>query len=106
VMGSSPHNRWDRHSDSAMVKLLCENQNIIQPKFDVDIEPKSTPLKNLGQQQANQWLRGPSKTHPFGGDEVPKILDSKDIRRSYEYQCEISLIGEISFIKESTLQGN
>jgi hypothetical protein len=72
IMGSSPRNRWDRCCDSTTVKMICETQNTIQPKVNLDSKPKSTPLTNLGQQQANQRLSGPSKNQPSRGDEVPQ----------------------------------
>jgi hypothetical protein len=49
MVGSNPRNRWNQHGDSNMMKIICVYQNTIQPKVDVDMEPKSTPLKNLGQ---------------------------------------------------------
>jgi hypothetical protein len=62
-------------------------------RADVDLEPKSTPLTNLGQQQENQWLRGPSENQPSGGDEVPTRLASEGMRSSYDEQCETTLTG-------------
>jgi hypothetical protein len=43
VMGSSPRNQWDRHGDSTMVKIICANQNTIQPKVDVDWNQRTHP---------------------------------------------------------------
>jgi hypothetical protein len=77
-----------------MVKIICENQNTIQPKVDVDSEPKRAhPITNIGQQQENQWLRGPSKNQPSGGDEVPTRLASEGMGRSYDELCETTLTG-------------
>jgi hypothetical protein len=92
--------------DSSMVKIICENQNTIQPKADVDSKPKSTPLKNLGQQQAKPMAQGFPKTNPLGGDEVPTRLASEGMRRSYDERCETTLTVQAPFIKVGTLQGN
>jgi hypothetical protein len=69
---SIPCNKWDRCSDSTTVKIIGENQNKLQPKADVGSEPNITPLKNLGQQQENQWLRGPSENQPSEEKKSPQ----------------------------------
>jgi hypothetical protein len=74
------------------VKIICENQNTIQPKANIDSEPKRTPLTNLGNNK-KKWLRGASENQPSGGDEVPTRLDSEGMRRSYDDLHETTLTG-------------
>jgi hypothetical protein len=77
-----------------MVKIIFANKNTIQPNANLYSEPKRTPLTNLGKQQENQWLRGPSKKQPSGEDEVPTRLSSEGMRSSYDELCETTLAGE------------
>jgi hypothetical protein len=58
-------------------------RNNNQPMVELDIEPKSTPLENLGYQQENQWIKGPSENQPSRGCQVPKILASEGVRNNY-----------------------
>jgi hypothetical protein len=73
---------------------MCKS-NKIQPNSIIDLKSKSTPLSNLGKQQKKQWLRGPSKNQPSGGNELPIRLDSEGMRSSYDDLCETSLTGAI-----------
>jgi hypothetical protein len=88
---SSPHNRRYRHVDSTIMKIICAHKKKFEPKVNVDLEPNGTPLKNLGQQQVNQWLKGPSKNQHSRGYEVPIRFASKSMRSSYDELCETTL---------------